>query len=764
MSVALFMGYTHLYSQSYCKIQLKGQVVDISTLKPLQNAHITIRELKTVAFSDSSGLFIIRDLCPGKYHIVITHIGCESFRIYLEINKDTTLNIFMDHHSHPLEGVTISGSGSRRIHKSNSIQSARIDENAHLNLGNILENIAGVYAMRTGYNISKPIVHGLYGNRLMILNNGLTQSGQQWGNDHSPEIDPLSSDKITVIKGTSVIQYQGSSLGSIISVEPGIIGTDPHLHGKAGYYFESNGQSHGIHSQLYKYNEENISWRFSTTLRKSGDRKTPDYFLRNTGREEANLSFTMEKKHREGWKSSLYLSSFNTKIGILRGAHIGNLTDLSEAMSRKVPFFTQENFSYDLASPYQSVGHHLLKLNSKYFINEHKWVEFTLGSQLNNRNEFDIRRGVNSQRASLSLTQFTQFAEGKYTLEFAEGYLLFTGVQSNFILNINNPGTGVLPLIPDYTSSENGIFFMTTGTVGIVDIEAGVRYDFIWQNATKLSSGLPRTEIQFSDVFHNLNASTGASIRLSSNNKVSWNLGYNTRNPGINERFSGGLHQGVSGIEEGDPDLISEKAIKTTAGWEGNIKKRFFFDLLTYYQWVSDYIYLNPENEFRLTIRGAFPVFRYKQTNAALFGIDFGGNAEITDHLHVSVKYSYIKGRDLSNNLPLVFMAPAQIQSGIKLLFNNFAGFSNPQLEVNFRHVSEQNYFEVSQDFLPPPPAYSLVGIRLSAVKEFKNLKLNFYTSADNIFNIQYRDFLNRQRYFADELGRNITFGVNVNF
>ena len=81
MSVALLISYTHLFSQSYCNIQLTGQVVDISTLKPLQNAHVIIRESQSGAISDSSGLYSIKDLCPGKYHITVTHSGCESSKI-----------------------------------------------------------------------------------------------------------------------------------------------------------------------------------------------------------------------------------------------------------------------------------------------------------------------------------------------------------------------------------------------------------------------------------------------------------------------------------------------------------------------------------------------------------------------------------------------------------------------------------------------------------------------------------------------------------
>ena len=751
-------------AQDNCNITLQGQVLDESTGNALANAHLLIQEVNRGTASDAGGWFMIDQLCKGAYHIKVSHIGCETNTLYINLMKDTMLVFIMDHHNHHLEAVTISNQSLQQAVKIHSIQSSKIEENAHKDLGNQLEQISGVNVLRTGYNISKPIVHGLYGSRLLILNNGISQAGQQWGNDHSPEIDPLSANALSVIKGTSVIQYQGSSLGSIILVEPGKILSDPHLHGKTAYYFESNGRSHGIHTQFQKATDHGVSWKMTATLRKSGDRGTPEYYLRNTGRNEANASLMLEKPHNSQWKSNLYLSTFNTRIGILRGSHIGNLTDFTEAMTRETPFFTEPSFSYTLSLPYQSVSHHLAKLHSKYFIDDNRWIEFTSGTQFNKRNEYDLRRGNSSERPSLSLSQFSQFTEVKYSKEYSANTSISSGIQSTFINNTNNPGTGVLPLIPDYLSMENGLFSMLVSKNGIVQMDLGARYDLVWQNVYALSTTLPRTTLNFRNYFHNLNAGAGLSIKPRKNQKISVNLGYNTRNPAVNERFSGGLHQGVSGIEEGEPDLISEKAWKSTLSWEGNLRNWLFFDVTSYYQYVQNYIFLNPENEFRLTIRGAFPVFRYKQTNATLYGIDAGINLEVNDHIHISSKYSYIRGEDVSNNLPLIFIPPQQLQSAIKLHLNNFKGWLNPQIELNMRWVGEQKNYEESQDFLPPPPSYFLTGLKCSISRAAGNSKVNIYLAAENLLDVRYRDFLNRQRYFADELGRNIIAGIQVNF
>src|SRR5688500_19161669 len=66
-----------------------------------------------------------------------------------------------------------------------------------------LSKINGVTLLQTGSTISKPVIHGLHSSRILTIVNGVRQEGQQWGNEHAPEIDPFIADKLTVIKGRS---------------------------------------------------------------------------------------------------------------------------------------------------------------------------------------------------------------------------------------------------------------------------------------------------------------------------------------------------------------------------------------------------------------------------------------------------------------------------------------------------------------------------------------------------------------------------------
>ena len=261
------------YAQN-CNLAISGIVKDVSTGIPISYATIIVKELQLGSVTDSVGFFDFNKVCSGKYHISISHIGCETQDLFLEISSDTTIAVFLDHNSHLMKEVAIIGqSGKVTTQETQSLNSESIAQNSDKNLATMLENISGVSAIKNGSGIAKPVVHGLYGNRLAILNNGIAQGGQQWGVDHSPEIDPFVANRITVIKGVGALEYQGSSLGSVILVEPKKIAQEPHLHGEGRYFFESNGLGNGLNFEMQQYRKI-VGWRAIGTLKKSGDNRT----------------------------------------------------------------------------------------------------------------------------------------------------------------------------------------------------------------------------------------------------------------------------------------------------------------------------------------------------------------------------------------------------------------------------------------------------------------------------------------------------------
>ena len=752
-----------------CSIKVQGRVIDEGTMLPLSIVNIYVQETAQGTSTDDEGRFDLTNICAGHYHIIFSHIGCEDYKIHIDIERDTIIDVVLAHTETALSTVVIEGQNNSTAQPNLSVNRRKIEDSNNLNLSAIIENEAGVHLIKNGSGISKPVVQGLFGNRLTILNNGVAQSGQQWGNDHSPEIDPFAADKISIIKGASALEYAGGNLGSIILVEPKKITREPHLHGQVNYSYETNGRGNNLNLRLEKYSPK-VAWRLNGTMRKYGDSRTADYFLNNTGLQEFNLALQLEKSWNEKLFVDFYASTFNTELGVLRGSHISNENDLLQSFASEEPFYTEPNFSYAIDAPKQRVSHQLAKLKTRYYTSEESVLEIILAGQLNDRKEFDIRRGGRSETPALSLNQFTFNADVNYSKKLTSGWNIKLGSQSVATDNTNDPDTDILPLIPDYRSWETGVFTTLGKKMSKVHFKSGVRYDYEYQQALTITRTIPKAIERFDNQFHNASGLLSADIEIAQKQSLNYSIGLSMRNPEVNELYSNGLHQGVSGIEEGDENLDSERAIKNTIEYKWVPSPSFSFGALAYHQYFDNYIFLDPQDEVRSTIRGAFPVFRYEQTDAAIYGFDITSQFTITKSIIGQVNYSYLRGDDLTNDMPLVFMPPNSLFASLSYSTNSpikispSLTFDDLEIEVNNRFVFEQNNLLSEQDFLAPPPAYNLVGLKLSSNVYTPNYKIRLFMKVSNLLNVRYRDYLNRQRYFADDLGVSFTFGMNFKF
>lgn len=738
---------------------VSGYVLDEHTGLPLQGTHVMIEEAARGVSADSSGFFQFQNLCAGDYHFKFSHIGCEPTLAFFRLRGDTTIFYFLHHHHEMLGEAMIVGDKSS-TQMSSGLGKPDISRGSSKNLADLLANVSGVAVIRNGGGVSKPVVHGLYGNRVAILNNGIAQAGQQWGNDHAPEIDPFTADRLTIVKGAAALAYNGANLGSVVLVEMSKLKDDPHLHGDLNYILNSNGWGNTLNLQLSQ-NSPKLAWRATGTFKMSGDTRTPNHYLTNTGKWEANAALQVEKRVGEKWFLEGYYSMFNTEVGILRGSHVGNLTDLEAAFTRDEPFFTSEDFSYHIYSPRQLVMHHFLKLQAKYIKSSKEVFTYKYGGQVNYRNEYDVRRGGRSNIPALSLLQHTHFVEGNYFYDSENGHSLKAGLQANLVDNYNLPGTGITPLIPGYTSVSSSAFGVYQLKKDRWTAELGVRYDFRYLYAvlTGANSGQVRNK-----AFSNLSTSVGAKYQAAKGVSIAGNLGYASRSPEVNELYSNGLHQGVSGIEEGVENLNSEHSIKGLLSVDFAIGDKLLMEAVGYYQHINGFIYLQPQSEYRLTIRGAFPVFKYQQTNARIAGLDLTATYEPIEQIRLSGRYSFIHGDNLSEQIPLVFMPPNRVSASVTFSLKELYKLKKNFLTITGGYTFKQDHYKDGQDFLPPPDGVFLLGVSAGTNLQLKSGQLSLSLSVENALNTRYRDYLNRLRYFADEQGLNVVLRGNWSF
>ncbi len=201
-----------------CSLVISGYVLDQHTKEPLPFSSVQIMPEGKATAADDKGFFKIEGLCPGTYALLCSHVGCSPVYDTIEISSDMEVNFFPEHHAEELNAVVIRG---EKVKEVQTLNTAVIkDEELLLTrgdpLGENLKEIPGMTSLNTGASISKPMLHGMTGHRLLIMNNGIRHESQQWGNEHAPEIDPFVSTQMEVIKGPQGVRYGPDAIAGVV--------------------------------------------------------------------------------------------------------------------------------------------------------------------------------------------------------------------------------------------------------------------------------------------------------------------------------------------------------------------------------------------------------------------------------------------------------------------------------------------------------------------------------------------------------------------
>lgn len=761
--VSLTMMGTHAaYAQGTCALTLRGKVLHDENNEPITHAYIWIVELGQGAVSDEKGNFRIDGLCEGTYTIKASYLGHQEEVKTMEISRNTNITFRMVAEDLLLDGVEIHGHRDAVITTStiSSLKGAALDESRGESLGEMLKRIAGVTTFSTGTNIAKPVIHGLHSNRIMILNNGVKQEGQQWGAEHAPEIDPFMADEIAVVKGAETVRFGPEAMGGVIVVNPKPLAVKGGFSGTANLVGASNGRSGSAAVELNGGSDKikGLGYRLQSSAKYGGNVSSPAYYQANTGIRELNFSGAA------GYNASrigaeLFYSRFESSIGILADAHTGNLSDLEAIIEHGSPF-SDTGFSYEITNPRQEVSHNLLKAKAHYHLADASKINFQYGFQHNRRQEFDKRRGDFNSKPALDLELYTHTVDLSYDHPAKKHWNGSVGLNFQQQVNNNVPGTGVTPLIPNYDMYNLGFFALEKYTRGHLELEAGLRYDRRYVDAARYDNNQQLIERDYT--FNNFTAFLGGIYTFSPAITFSTNLGSAWRPPNINEQFSQGLHHGTASYEYGNPDFKSEQAYKWINTFSYTADK-FNIELTGYLNQINNYIYLNPTEEQFVSLRGTFNVFRYEQTDARLWGLDLSTHYEIHPRLESYARGSLVRAKDLNAQAYLPLIPADRAEIGLTYTGSDWGRLSRNRFTLSYVAVAQQNR-QPEFDFAAAPAGYHLWNLSFNTHLALGQKKLSAGIAVENILDTEYKDYMNRFRYFSHEMGRNITLRLKYQF
>ena len=748
--------------RAQCTFSLVGKVIDHHDRDPLEFAEIYIPELKRGALTDSLGNYIIAGLCNGNYTITCRHMGCEDISMPITINGNTLQNFYPEHHLQELGlvNVVLDKAPEKTTQSSYVMRGRELDETRGRTLGDALKNITGVSAMQTGSGISKPVIHGLHSNRILILNNGIRQEGQQWGSEHAPEIDPFIATNLTVVKGANSVRYGPDAMAGVILVEPAKLRDSAGIDGELNLVGNSNGRA-GTISGILEQNLKRISplsWRLQGTIKKSGTVSAPRYFLKNTSSEEYNFSGTLGWT-KKNYGTEIFYSQFNTSIGILSAAHIGNVSDLLDAIARTEPLEKGE-FTYDIQRPNQHIEHELFKMKSYLYTGDAGKLNMVYARQYNIRSEYDKEQplsdslaGLNRPELQLEITSHSADVFWEHT-----SIKRFTGTFGVSGLTQTNTFEGRY-FIPNYRNYTGGIYWIERWTWEKLQLEAGIRYDYRHLQVFKFENNVLVSPVY---EYRNVSGTLGTIYRLTDNLNANINIGTAWRPPAVNELYSDGIHHGTATYEIGNKSLKPEQAVNTTFSLQYNKKEKWNVEVSPYYNAISNFIYLQPEMPPTVTIHGAFPTFRYTQVNAAFTGIDAQVNYYIVPQLMLTGKASILRASNKTTGDYLIQMPADKLQGELTYNFKSFDKIKDSYITVSGIFVNKQFRVPPNADYALPPSAYTLLNFEMGTKLYLGKQPVTIGLGGTNLLNTSYRDYMNRLRYYADEMGRNITLRVKI--
>ncbi|HRO43518.1 MAG TPA: TonB-dependent receptor plug domain-containing protein, partial [Flavipsychrobacter sp.] len=209
-TVLLLMLMLHpllMKAQSGCTQSVKLIVVETHDFSPVHPAIVFVEELKRAWETDEKGFVIIDSVCDGSYTIHVHGSGYTDKVDVINIKGSANIRVKVDYEEHGLKEVIITDEHApAHLQTRERLSKSQLNAASGKTLADMMQSLNGVTVLGNGATISKPVIHGMHSNRIVMLNNGIRQEDQQWGGEHAPNIDPFLANSVTVVKGAASVR------------------------------------------------------------------------------------------------------------------------------------------------------------------------------------------------------------------------------------------------------------------------------------------------------------------------------------------------------------------------------------------------------------------------------------------------------------------------------------------------------------------------------------------------------------------------------
>lgn len=567
-------------------------------------------------------------------------------------------------------------------------------------LGDSLQNELGVSSTGFGPNASRPVIRGLDGDRIKVLQNGLgTIDASSQSADHAISADTLTMDQIEIVRGPMTLLYGSSAVGGIVNLVTNRIHSSFHEGFKAQtmtqYESVSSGLSNSIKIDFGKHN-----WMFHVdgSLRDLKNVATPVGEIKNSANRQDNLALATTKIFEKGYLGFSY-NHFKTLYGVV-------------AEEKVIIDMKQNRFELQGEWRPDNIFFQKIKFKSAQSSYHHQEVDDGMvGTNFKNKGNETRLEAINES-------------------EKLKGVI---GLQSQIF---DFEALGDEAFLPKVRSQQISLFAY----------QEIIRSNNSFRAGARLEDTDIKTQTDFKS-FTSLSGSFGHEYRLNKENSFTTSFSYNERTPSFQELFANGPHLATATFEFGNHALHKEKSYALELSYKSDLKRNtFIFNI--YAQRFNDYIALSPTGA--VDTNSGLAISNYNQVDALFYGVELENKFNLTHAFSIKNTFDLVQAKDTTHHYNLPRISPPRLGA----TFEYSKGKSI--VDLGFNYVFKQTKLALNET---ETAAYFLTNMNYS-LKLSSNFSL--FARLRNIFNVEARNHVSTLKDTFPLAGRNFIAGLQI--
>jgi iron complex outermembrane recepter protein len=660
----------------------------------------------------------------------------------------------------------------------------QLDDRRGITLGDTLQRELGVHNAYYGPGAGRPIIRGLGGPRVRVLEDGLaTGDLAAQSDDHAVAADPMLFRQVEILRGPATLLYGSGASGGVVNVIDDRI---PERFPDAPFEARAELRGDSVASERSGVlrlggGAGSVAWHADGTWRRTDDYRIPG---------EARIPHGHDDDHHgHGGNQRLENSFVENLAGTLGLSWIGERGFVGGS-------FRAFDSEYGIPAPHA----HADDDHDQDHDGDHDADEGEFVYAEARQRRWDLKGGLHDplpgfNRATVRLS-YTDYAHSELPLaghdDHDDGHGHDHGSdahQTHFDLRTLqsriqlehapiNGWTGVLGLqleqerfssdgtevfAPDGRTRMAGLFVVEERGFGPLTVTVGGRVEgtrvradelFAWDHDHGHGHGLDHDDEGLRRSFTTWSGSMGGIWQPDEQWRVALNYSRAQRAPSHAELFAFGPHAATFSFEVGEPHLSRE----TTNGWDLGLHydgRAWGVEVNLFHNDIDDFVYLEPTGEQHFGL----PVRQTRQADARLTGFETRGIWHLHDTaagtFDLWASYDTVRGRLRDGgNLPRV--SPQRVGLGV-----DWRHPANLRGGLDWFRVLRQDHVA---EFETPTPGYHLVGARVSYAFDFSGMGMEAFLRAENLTNEVARVHTSYLKEYAPLPGRNFIFGLRGRF